>query len=92
MKIKVFATFREICGLKEWDIPHRDNLTVRDVLHQIIDQYPPMKEELFSDDGQLLPFVHVFVNGKNIIHGNGLDTILEEKDQLALFPPVGGGQ
>ncbi|MBO8170555.1 MAG: MoaD/ThiS family protein [Bacillaceae bacterium] len=91
MKVKVFATYREICNAKELDIPLGDSPTVRAVLDRLIQQFPPMQEELFDEQGNLQPFVHVFVNGKNIIHGDGLETELKESDQVALFPPVGGG-
>ncbi|MCF6092919.1 MoaD/ThiS family protein [Microaerobacter geothermalis] len=92
MKIKLFATFREICSMKELHIPlNHGNNDVKTVLKQLIENHPQMKEELFIDDDQLKPLVHVFVNGKNIIHGKGLATPLKESDEIALFPPVGGG-
>ncbi|MCG3084675.1 MoaD/ThiS family protein, partial [Anoxybacillus sp. LAT27] len=34
---------------------------------------------------------HVFINGCNIIHADGLETRVREEDQFALFPPVAGG-
>lgn len=33
----------------------------------------------------------VLVNGKNILHLQGLNTRIERDDQIALFPPGGGG-
>jgi molybdopterin synthase sulfur carrier subunit len=50
-----------------------------------------MEEELFTPDKQIKPMVHVFINGRNIIHLNGLETEVTDEDQIALFPPVAGG-
>ncbi|EGL81734.1 MoaD family protein [Caldalkalibacillus thermarum TA2.A1] len=91
MQIKVFANFREICGGKSVTLDLTPPQTVASVLDALIDQYPPMKEELFTEQKTLKPLVHVFVNGQNIIHLDGLKTKVESKDEIALFPPVAGG-
>ncbi|MDH4123796.1 MAG: MoaD/ThiS family protein, partial [Thermoplasmata archaeon] len=35
--------------------------------------------------------VVILVNGQNIAHEKGLDTELDEQDDVAIFPPVSGG-
>lgn len=36
--------------------------------------------------------IRILLNGRHVIHlPNGLDTELEEGDEIALFPPVAGG-
>lgn len=91
MVIKVFANFREICEGKTVTLQIVDGQTILSVLHQLIERFPLMNEELFSEEHQLKPLVHVFINGKNIIHLDGLSTTVKETDQIALFPPVAGG-
>ncbi|UCZ54671.1 MoaD/ThiS family protein [Bacillus shivajii] len=91
MKMKVFATFREICGNKTIHVPFEDGDTIGKLLQSVIEQYPPMQEELFENEDELKPHIHVFINGKNVIHMNGLETEVEKSDELALFPPVAGG-
>ncbi|GAX89191.1 ubiquitin-like small modifier protein 1 [Effusibacillus lacus] len=91
MVVKVFATFREIVSGKEVLLDIREGQTIRELLTSLIDKYPAFRQELFDADERLRQHVHVFVNGKNIIHGNGLDTILSATDEVALIPPVGGG-
>ena len=41
--------------------------------------------------GKLLQRIHIFVNGRNIIYLNGIETIIPEKANISIFPPVGGG-
>ncbi|MDQ0340379.1 molybdopterin synthase sulfur carrier subunit [Caldalkalibacillus uzonensis] len=91
MKIKVFANFRDICGGKSVTINLSPPQTVESVLDALIAQFPAMQEELFTEHKTLKPLVHVFVNGQNIIHLNGLETKVAANDEIALFPPVAGG-
>lgn len=91
MEIKVFANFREICGGKKVDIEVYDNEPIENVLDRLIEKYPKMKEELFTEDKEIKPLVHVFINGKNVIHLEGLKSKVKTTDEIALFPPVAGG-
>lgn len=91
MKVKVFANFREICQGKTVDVPCHENTRVIDVLETLVSMYPALEDEVFTPERTLKPFVHVFLNGRNVIHENGLATIVREDDQFALFPPVAGG-
>jgi molybdopterin synthase sulfur carrier subunit len=91
MKVKLFANFREICLNKVVDVPSPDGSSVTQVLEDLIKLYPAMEEEVFDGERKLKPFVHVFINGRNIIHENGLNTLVSQQDQFALFPPVAGG-
>ncbi|HEY2422143.1 MAG TPA: ubiquitin-like small modifier protein 1 [Neobacillus sp.] len=90
MQVKVFANLRQICGGVTVEIIPDGNRVI-DVLDKMIQMFPNLQAEIFTSEKELLPFVHVYVNGRNIIHADGLQTIVDEKDQFALFPPVAGG-
>lgn len=90
MQVKVFANLRQICGGVTVEVlPEGDRVV--DVLDKMIEMFPELDQELFTEEKKLKPFVHVYVNGKNIIHDNDLETVIKESDQFALFPPVAGG-
>lgn len=91
MIVKVFANFREICDSKAVEVPSQEGDTVIDILEALIKLYPALEEEVFKEDRTLKQFVHVFINGRNIIHEDGLKTVVKSDDQFALFPPVAGG-
>jgi molybdopterin synthase sulfur carrier subunit len=91
MKVKVFANFREICQGKTVEVPLENGDRVIDVMETLIQMYPALEEEVFTAERTFKPFVHVFLNGQNIIHLQGLQTRVKEEDQFALFPPVAGG-
>ena len=37
--------------------------------------------------GKLLQRIQIFVNGRNIIYLNGIETIIPEKANISIFPP-----
>ena len=64
--------------------------TAGDVLRDLCAGNPILRDAIF--DGQALaPYVRVMVNGRDIELANGLDTPVNEDDQLAIFPPIAGG-
>lgn len=90
MQVKVFANLRDICGgVTVEALPNGDR--VIDVLDRMIEMFPDLQDEIFTEDKTLKQFVAVYLNGRNIIHLDGLLTKVKETDQFALFPPVAGG-
>jgi sulfur-carrier protein len=90
MLVKVFANLRVICGGVSVEV-HPDGDRAMDVLDKMIEMFPDLKEEIYTEEKKLKPFVHLYINGRNIIHAEDLETRVKESDQLALFPPVAGG-
>lgn len=90
MVVKVFANLREICGDASIDVKPDGNKII-DILNKMVEMFPKLKEEIFTSERELKPFVQVYLNGRNIIHLDNLKTRVKETDELALFPPVAGG-
>lgn len=90
MKVKVFANLREVCDASVVDVA-TNSLVVIDILEELVNMFPALEDEIFTEERTLKPFVHVFINGQNIIHKDGLLTKMNKDDQFALFPPVAGG-
>ena len=66
--------------------------TVMDVLHRTQAQVgTPFLTKLLDDDGALKRGTIILVNGANIVHIDGLATAVQDGDEVALFPPGGGG-
>ncbi len=87
VKVKFFANFREVAGLRETDI---DASNIRELLNLIIERFQNLKPLIF-ENGELRDYVHIMVNGRHINHLDGLDTKLKKDDTVAIFPPVSGG-
>lgn len=90
MIVKVFANLRQICGGVTVEV-QPDGHRVVDVLDKMIEMFPELAEEIFTEEKKLKPFVHVYINGRNIVHDQELETPVKDSDQFALFPPVAGG-
>ncbi len=77
--IKTFATVRDVCGFQiaDWDLPA--GATAGDALRQLITRYP----QLQTIENKLL----LAVNEEYC----QAEKELQERDILAIFPPVSGG-
>jgi molybdopterin synthase sulfur carrier subunit len=64
---------------------------VRDAILELLEQYPDLAPDILADDGTLVDHVNVFLNGRNVRLLGGLDTVMQQGQQLDIFPPVGGG-
>jgi len=85
IKVRLFANFREFTKTSELEV---EGDTVRDILEEICKKFPGFEKMLFSN-GNLMPYVNIFLNGENI--PDGLATFLKTNDEIAIFPPVSGG-
>lgn len=91
LELRFFATFRAAVGQKtvNWDVA--DGSTAGDVLQAIEDEYPELVGELLDEDGNIQPQLTVLKNGREVIHLEGTETVLEDGDRFSVFPPVAGG-
>ena len=71
---------RELVGVGE---------TVRQVLQDISGRYPALQQQLF-EDGDLAPFVNVYVGGEDVRTLDGLETRVNGASVI-LLPAMAGG-
>ena len=87
-KVRIPPTLRnEVGGERELV---GDGETVREVLQDLSGRYPALERQLF-EDGDLAPFVNVYVGGEDVRLRDGLETAVREDDQLILLPAMAGG-
>ncbi|MGB9177049.1 MAG: ubiquitin-like small modifier protein 1 [Methanoregula sp.] len=88
--VKSFATLREVMDA-EIRMEVLKGATIRSLLAELTSRYGGLSDLLFSAPDTLRDFVNILKNGRNIYFLSGLDTLLEDRDIIALFPPVAGG-
>ena len=66
--------------------------TVADAMENLLSQFPAMRPHITNGDGQLRPFVNLFLGENNVRDLEGLATPLNEGDKLMLIPSIAGGQ
>ncbi len=89
VRVKYFATLREMTGKREEEIQAK---TVRDLLDSLISKYGTKLEKELFEIGEKIPgYYQIMVNGLNIRAFKNLDTELKDGYVVAILPPVGGG-
>jgi sulfur-carrier protein len=92
MKVKFYAGLRRTVGGKVVEVSLTPGDTVRSVLTRLTEQFPALKPDMWNEADELTDFIHVFVNSREVKYlADKLDTLLQEKDVLDIFPPVAGG-
>ena len=64
--------------------------TVGEVLDGLYDRYDGLRERI-AEDGDLRRFVNVYVAGEDIRFQQGLETAINEGDEVTILPAVAGG-
>ena len=64
--------------------------TVGDLIDDLVERYPALGTQLLQD-GELASFVNVYLDGEDIRTRDGLDTPVDEEDQVILLPAMAGG-
>lgn len=86
--VRIPPTLRaEVGGARE--IPAQGE-TVADVLEDIVVRYPALGSQLL-EDGELAPFVNVYVGGEDIRTREGVETPVSHGSQVILLPAMAGG-
>jgi len=86
--VKVFASLRDKLGWSVREVElRRERPSFRDLLEELAD----LKNIVLIDGDNLAEGFIVLVNGINIRFTGGLGTALKDGDEIAVFPPSGGG-
>jgi MoaD family protein len=64
--------------------------TVGEVLDSLYERYGELRSRI-AEDGGLRRFVNVYVGGEDIRFLDGLDTSVEDGDEVTILPAVAGG-
>jgi sulfur-carrier protein len=87
--IKMPSPFRSYTqGLLEVPVQGR---TVAEAMYSLVEQYPSLRQHLYNSQGDLRPFVNLFLGDENIRDLQGVGTPLNERDVLKLIQSVAGG-
>jgi molybdopterin synthase sulfur carrier subunit len=92
LQLRFFATFREAVGQKTLEHDFPDGSTVGEVLRTLESEYNGLEGQLLDDHGELQPNLNILKNGREVLHMDGPDTLMEDGDTLSIFPPVAGGR
>jgi molybdopterin synthase sulfur carrier subunit len=64
--------------------------TVRDLLEDLMGRFPQLRAQIV-EDGDLAPFVNVYVEGEDVRTLDGLETEVRPGSTVILLPAMAGG-
>jgi len=90
MTVKYFATIRTYTGETERHIDDAPT-GLRELLTSLAARYGTTFRRAVFSGAQLSGEIIILVNGRNVLHLEGLDTPLKASDEVSIFPMVAGG-
>ena len=87
--VKIPAQLRSVTG-GESEALVEDAGTVGEVLDGLYDRFDGLRERI-AEDGDLRRFVNVYVEGEDIRFLDGLETAVDDGDEVTILPAVAGG-
>src|SRR3954454_8115630 len=87
--VKIPTQLRSVTG-GEAEASVEDVSTVGEVLDGLYERYEGLRERI-AEDGDLRRFVNVYVEGEDIRFLDGLETPVEDGDEVTILPAVAGG-
>jgi molybdopterin synthase sulfur carrier subunit len=92
MEWTLFATLAETAGDSEVTVDVDAPATVGDALDALVAAHPDLEDEVLDEEGSVQDHIRLLHEGRDpFVEADGLETTVEDGDELALFPPVSGG-
>jgi molybdopterin synthase sulfur carrier subunit len=87
--VKVPSVLRpNVGGAKELEV---SGTSIGEVLDALVAQFPALREQLLTEDGELNRFVNVYLNGQDVRYLDGRTTPVADRDEVRLLPAMAGG-
>jgi len=86
--IRIPPTLRQETGGEKQVEARGEN--VRELLVDLMGRFPALREQLV-EDGDIAPFVNVYVEGEDVRTLDGMETAVREGSTVILLPAMAGG-
>lgn len=65
--------------------------TFTDLVNELDSTYGNVRERLFEENGRVRPYINIFIDKKNIKSLQGMNSVVNEGDQISLLLSRAGG-
>jgi molybdopterin synthase sulfur carrier subunit len=90
--IRFVGAFRSVSGKSKLAIKFENVIPLRDAVKRILKEMPKLERALIDPDLEdPRPNTLILVNGREISVLNGLETMLEDGDEVVFVPVIHGG-
>ena len=66
-------------------------MTIADVLDNLEEHFPGLRERLVDDRGSIRKFINFYLNDEDIRFMDAEQTTLKDGDELSIIPAIAGG-
>jgi molybdopterin synthase sulfur carrier subunit len=87
--VRIATPLRKLTQNKE--IVDAEGSTIREVLDDLENSYPGLKERICDEQDNIRRFVNVFVNDEDIRFLQESETPLKSGDEVSIVPAIAGG-
>lgn len=92
VKVALYGSARVVIGQPVVEVSFDSTTaTLYQVLHYLIAAYPRARPYLLDEEGKLPSYIRVLLNNVRLDSDATLDTVLHDKDRVALLVAVAGG-
>jgi molybdopterin converting factor small subunit len=68
------------------------NGTVGELLASLVEQFPQLGKQLYSEQGELRSFVNIYVGDEDIRYLQGPSTQVPDGETISIIPAIAGGK
>ena len=91
IKIKFYSLIRMHLGINELEV-EAASVSIYELILKAEKQIGKrFLDQLINDEMQILPGTMILINGRNIYHLDKINSIVQDCDEICIFPPGGGG-
>jgi MoaD family protein len=90
LTIEFTRPFSEAVGKRLVEVDFNGR-TCEELFGYLVNEYPKLKSEFYTDANEVTEYLIVFVNDKPISALDGMETEVRDGDRLLLFFPISGG-
>lgn len=92
VSVKFIGSFRGLSGKGELSLRIRSSVSVRCLVDKVVERLPRLKSALVdAESGEPRTNLLVLVNGREMSVLNGLETVVDDGDEVVFVPVVHGG-
>jgi sulfur-carrier protein len=66
--------------------------TAGEAIGNLTQEYPDLRQHLYTGDGKLRSFVNVYIGDEDIRYLDGAETRVSKGDELSIIPSIAGGR
>lgn len=88
-QVRIPPVLRESAGgVKQVEL---EGGTIGEVLERLVERFPGLRDQLFTERGELNRFVNVYLNDEDVRYLSELETPAGERDTIVVLPAMAGG-